>query len=264
MSLLKQWQVTNGLKFSIHLTKCIVKYPPSEVHEKKHTKSLLVPTNPILTSTTLFPYFQRGGKPITKIPLRPASASSSQWGGMDAGTGMVYPVQTVDGQVYSLGGPEYWSALANMRQQLQQSYKEARLSEDDKSDLPESLSCSAFGHLKTVGYDHIIHVASPVFKDGARSETWLRRCYERGFVGSGLYQKKNCEFGSQTLVVPLVGAGCRGWPLSQAANGVVESILDLASQLGDDNTQDRTVNLVLVDQEVADIVLEVAAKQFDS
>jgi len=224
MTLLKHWQITPNLQFAIHLTKCIVKNPPKHVHQEKRTRSLLVPTNPTLTSTTLFSYFQRGGSSLKSSRILPPSGPSSQWGGMEAGSDMVYPVQTIDGLVYIHGGKEYWDALENLRNQVG-SDGGARLSEGC-GDLPEALTCKAMGQLKYAGYDNLIHVASPVYRDGDSEGVLLRNCYMRGFSG--------CESVGQTLVMPLIGAGCRGWSVGLAAKAVVGFIEDLARKIDDD------------------------------
>merc|ERR1740133_931712 len=64
-------------------------------------RALVNPANTALCGT-LLPYFPRGGP----VPLLPADAAlrSSSWGGMDAGDGMMYPVQAVDGVVHAHGG----------------------------------------------------------------------------------------------------------------------------------------------------------------
>lgn len=61
-----------------------------DAHPSQSTTSgaLVVPTNPFLTSTSRFAYFQRGGEAQTR-PLPHKSMASTSWGGMDAGPNLV-------------------------------------------------------------------------------------------------------------------------------------------------------------------------------
>ena len=67
----------------------------------------MVPANEFLVGTSL-PYFPIGG-PVPE-PL-PPGVTNSVWGGMEAGRGMMYSVQVVDGAVTEFGGHELVQAL---------------------------------------------------------------------------------------------------------------------------------------------------------
>lgn len=67
---------------------------------------LLNPANPKLCGTKL-PYFPKGG-PIPES----YDSNHSNWGGMEAGSGMVYPTQAIDGRVHLEGGDTLRQLLA--------------------------------------------------------------------------------------------------------------------------------------------------------
>lgn len=90
-------------RVELHVTPCIVAHPPDELFHDV----LVVPANEFLVGTSL-PYFPIGG-PVPE-PL-PPGVTNSVWGGMEAGHGMMYSVQVVDGAVTEFGGHELVQAL---------------------------------------------------------------------------------------------------------------------------------------------------------
>ena len=72
---------------------------------KKFPRFLINSGNEYLVGTQL-PYFPRGGLPrVNNVLGGPGSwQMSTRWGGLSAGDSMVYPVQTVDGELHSDGG----------------------------------------------------------------------------------------------------------------------------------------------------------------
>ncbi|GMH80395.1 hypothetical protein TL16_g08530 [Triparma laevis f. inornata] len=100
-------------------TPCIITKPPPS---SSTPLSLVVPTNPFLTSTTKFPYFSTGGPSQHKFESPRQHQADwappgfvSNWGGMEIGGGMRYSSQTVDGLVCLHGGKEYQQSLQDMR-----------------------------------------------------------------------------------------------------------------------------------------------------
>merc|ERR1719319_1527741 len=81
---------------------CLVTAPRSLLPSSSSTSTVafINPANRSLAGAAL-PYFPRGG-PVPRPP--PPGVQSSQWGGMEAGPGMLYPAQVCDGVVHSLGG----------------------------------------------------------------------------------------------------------------------------------------------------------------
>ena len=75
-------------------------------------RALLNPANPSLAGTAR-PYFPRGG-PLPPPPPAGLETSSRGWGGIDAGEGMLYPAQVVDGLVHAHAGGRLRAALAEV------------------------------------------------------------------------------------------------------------------------------------------------------
>merc|ERR1719319_1749262 len=92
------------LTLHLHLlppSTCLVTAPRSLLPSSStSTVAFINPANRSLAGAAL-PYFPRGG-PVPRPP--PPGVQSSQWGGMEAGPGMLYPSQVCDGVVHSLGG----------------------------------------------------------------------------------------------------------------------------------------------------------------
>ena len=92
---------------------CVVTSPWGEPLPPSSTlRALINPANQLLVGTSL-PYFPRGD-PLP-VPPPPGLGSSSGWGGMDAGSNMVYPAQAVDGVTHLHAGPKLRTALAATR-----------------------------------------------------------------------------------------------------------------------------------------------------
>lgn len=76
---------------------------------KSALRALINPANRQLVGTSLS-YFPRGG-PLP-LPPPPGLQASSRWGGMEAGSTMLYPAQAVDGLTHLHAGPTLRIALA--------------------------------------------------------------------------------------------------------------------------------------------------------
>ena len=297
MPLVRSWQLSNALTFTIHLTKCIVTDPPLMASNRsnfanQHT-SLLVPTNPTLTSTTRFPYFKQGGhvnddwvtptsstakRQDYKLDLRSGSddwKKSSRWGGMEAGQGMVYPAQTVDGMVYIHGGKEYDEQLKRLRDRINRG-KDTKISEGSTGDdlIPSAVECTTYGKLKSIGYDELIHVAPPVYNMNKNvDESGLELCYLNGFITAFNIHHELTSTGSRTkgqllvILSPLIGAGCRNWPVSEAAKlaiSAIENFCLLEIEHCKKNAHRNQVHLGLVgiNKDVCEVVLDAAKEVF--
>jgi hypothetical protein len=80
---------------------------------KANCSILMNPSNAELSGVSNFTYFPRGG-PVPDKDIFSSSSSMhrdwqplgyvSNWGGMEVGNGMLYPVSVVDGLVHQLGG----------------------------------------------------------------------------------------------------------------------------------------------------------------
>ncbi|GMI57618.1 hypothetical protein TeGR_g12259 [Tetraparma gracilis] len=201
---------------SLHLSPCAVTSPPPPAPSAP-LPSLIVPTNSSLTSTSLFPYFPVGGRPppgnrLSKNHWAPPGHVSS-WGGMEAGPGMLYSAATVDGLVYLSAGASYAASLASLRASLSPPPPLARLrSLLGAAPPPEPLPAGgpaavlpASGALAPL-FAELIHVAVP-FPDEPGARRLLGRAWDAALEAAG-------EGG---VVAPLLGAGCRGFGVGEAA-----------------------------------------------
>ena len=140
---------------------------------------LINPANPYLSGPYTFPYFPRGGPQPAEIRAyknaHPIMGYVSQWGGMDVGSGMVFPAQTIDGMVHQFGGetlrteclsiippPPHW--LANCINN-NNNYGVVMSKEETRKLCPEGMAIktSAGGPNLQLHYDTIIHTPPPFY-----------------------------------------------------------------------------------------------------
>jgi O-acetyl-ADP-ribose deacetylase (regulator of RNase III) len=172
------------------------------------TRHVLVnPANERLEGTQ-FSYFPRGGP----MPEHERGWNSSWWGGMTAGDGMLYPTQTVDGRVHAEGGLELKEALHLVR---------TAASSTNSTVFPFGTAHEtlAFGALLRYGLTHVVHTVTP-FHSTPQSHQLLASCYHAALdtaAASGLVPGGGAGTRIVT-VVPLLGAGTRGFPLDEATD----------------------------------------------
>ena len=160
--------------------------------------ALINPCNPTLSGTQLS-YFPVGG-PLPKVPPQEISASTS-WGGMEAGPGMMYPAQVVDGRVTVEGG----DALAR------------QLREIGSCPVGGAVITDATERLGDI-YKYVIHTPTPFFKSSEESHKTLLKCYETSLHVAGDHKD------IKTVACPLLGAGCAGFSVQSAAFVLHEGI----------------------------------------
>ena len=299
MSLLQKWQLGSKLTFGVYLTKCIVNDKPSTFELSIPTgsqiqTSLIVPTNPTLTSTTLFPYFKRGfdtyGWWTLHIPPDNYKNASLDWkkspklGGIDAKQDMLYPLETIDGIVHLKGGTEYHKELEELRNKVNPK-RRVKLNDTSTTNLctPYVIQSRAFGQLKfEAGYDILLHVAPPVYRKGTSSdEIALAKCYTEAFSCIFSYFLNNNSSNGEikrfaedrqqgannVIYTPLIGAGCRNWPIKLAANVAIDSIqkfsknIDTQHPLNSSNSNSH-IGLVVIDELIGKEVLNIAQETF--
>jgi len=168
---------------------------------KVNCSTLINPSNPELSGVRNFPYFPRGG-PVPKDKLRSMHKDwqplgyVSNWGGMEVGTGMLYPVSVVDGMVHQLGG---WKLRAEC---------------DLKNLFNGKPICPVGSAIMTTQacdelrchYDKIIHTTPPFFLHETEPERKLQSCF-RSALSLILEKEKTTR-----IACPLLGAGARGFP----------------------------------------------------
>jgi O-acetyl-ADP-ribose deacetylase (regulator of RNase III) len=190
----------------------------------------------------------------------------SSWGGMEVGSGMMYPVTVVDGLVHLHGG---WTLQAEIALRKWLRNVTNRSSTYGKDDF-ESLFCpvgtamvtsSGFRSELSRHYDAVVHTTPPFYLHDANPQQGLMECYERSLEAAF----HETRFGSTVVrpsprpelraAVPLLGSGARGFPsdvaMSLAAQAVANTWL-LAPPPASDPT------MVLQEKYDADITLETA------
>jgi len=166
---------------------------------------LINPSNPELSGVKNFPYFPRGGpvpkeKPATMHKDWQPLGFVSTWGGMEVGTGMLFPVSVVDGLVHQLGG---WKLEAEC------SWKRMTNS-DEPCPIGTAVRTSAGG--EQLEYDSIIHTTPPFFLHDDHPQEKLRKCYVSATALA--FQ----ESSSLRVATPLLGSGARGFPYDVATD----------------------------------------------
>ena len=282
--------MNKSLTLGVHLTKCIVTDPPllSEISSTLSgaTKSLIVPTNPTLTSTTLFPYFKRGSDPFGwwTLHIPPDNyknakldwEKSSKWGGMEAQENMLYPVQTVDGLVHIHGGLEYHGKLEEIREKINPG-KAIKLNDSasQNTSTPFVLQSPAFGNLESKsGYNNLLHVAVPVYRPERCSDSKaLKNCYTETLsevfqLSRFAYEEKQnvpdptSNFNNNENIViysPLMGAGCRNWPIDIAAKAAIDSIQEIGeNRVFDSFPSSCHIGIVVIDKTISETIIKEA------
>ena len=163
--------------------------------------ALINPSNPFLAGTK-FSYFPRGGP----VPPRELSTSNS-WGGMEAGPGMLYPAQVVDGRVTALGGRALAKQLAAIGG--------CPVGEAVLTDATEGL-----GNF----FKYIIHTPPPFCEttsdqqQAGNPQRLLLGCYRASLEIANNHEE------IKTVATPLLGAGCAGFSLPSAALALQEGM----------------------------------------
>jgi len=192
---------SSNRSIEIWTTTCIVtNFGKSRVH----ATLLINPGNPQLSGVRNFPYFPRGGpvpkeKPMSMHKDWQPLGYVSQWGGMEVGTGMLYPVSVVDGLVHQQGG---W------RLELECRMQKIMAMNGDVCPVGSAVKTSAGCKLLKDEYDEIVHTTPPFYKFHENPHEYLSLCYERAL-------KKAFE-SHLRVATPLLGAGARGFPESEA------------------------------------------------
>ena len=151
--------------------------------------TLINPGNPELSGASKFGYFPRGGP----VPSPKSKWETSNWGGMDAGTGMLYPASVVDGLVHQLGG-------------LQLSVQ-CKAITALKGGCPIGTSLvTTHGDEKLIEkYEQIVHTSPPFYECNNGPDNLLRSCYQSA-LSLAFHDNQH------KIACPLLGAGARGFP----------------------------------------------------
>ncbi|GMH67843.1 hypothetical protein TrLO_g3020 [Triparma laevis f. longispina] len=235
-------------------TPCIITKPPPS---SSTPLSLVVPTNPFLTSTTKFPYFSTGGPSQHKFESPRQHQADwappgfvSNWGGMEIGGGMRYSSQTVDGLVCLHGGKEYQQSLQDMRDSSSTSPHALDEGTSDSPPTAKFLTCPAPPKITSLGYDHLIHLAVP---PSSSPPNHLLRVISWALSSSPP---------STTTNAPLIGAGCRGWDVTSATTAFLDAVKAVdKTKISATQTTPNTINLCVMDLEIADTIKSIASSK---
>jgi len=231
----KETSSSFGLVVELWDTTCIV----TNFREAKCT-TLINPGNPSLSGVSKFPYFPVGGPEPKVPPMKDAHhvmGFVSQWGGMDVGSGMMFSSNVVDGLVHQLGGKELASEL------------KSQLNGKERINEGQAVWTNGVGD-----YEYLLHTVPPFYSedDDAGANHLLQRCYQESLVLATANQ--DIRRSDIRIALPLLGAGCRGFPLDEAIFHCVESLSDLNAIPGisyaGDNTKGVTMAFGIPTQDV--------------
>jgi hypothetical protein len=163
---------------------------------------LINPANEQLRGVSAFSYFPRGG-PVPRII---SAGLSNSWGGMEAGHSMLYSSQTVDGTVHAECGEELLSALIGLSSLAPNGFR---------CPTGQALRTPSFGALGH-RYSHIIHTIPPFYSSPTTSPKLLAKSYASAFKLAWQGELGVSNTGPLRAVCPVLGAGCRGFPVPLA------------------------------------------------
>lgn len=175
---------------------------------------LVNPANPDLSGPHKFPYFPRGGPEPRSQPKKDAHhimGYVTQWGGMDVGTGMLFSAAVIDGLVHQLGGLRL-RAECKLKRTMDSGTGE-------RCPVGKAVATSSGGSDLKNEYDHIVHTVPPFFRQHPQVVGELRCCYQESLdLAFALEGEADVGHQETRVAVPLLGAGCRGFPLEVALN----------------------------------------------
>ena len=228
--------------------------------------TLINPSNPGLTGASNFPYFPRGG-PVPGDDRRASLQEVhhimgyvSRWGDVDVSRGLLLPENVIDGLVHQYAG---W----RLRLECWAKRLESSLAWPGSREQPcpvGSAVVTSAGDLRPI-YQQIVHTTPPFFlstSDGSTKNAYhakkqLMQCYHNAWK-LGLSCSRTAR-----LATPLLGAGCRGFPLnvalSVAVNASTEWLIADPSEekLADDDQaiSQQTVVFGLLEEDAANKLL---------
>ena len=204
------YRLEGARAIEVWTTVCIV----SSFQEAK-ASVLINPGNPQLSGVAKFPYFPRGG-PVPKagptVSPHHIMGFVSQWGGMEVGDGMLFPVSVVDGLVHLHGG---W------RLEAECSWKRIKSRNGEACPIGEAVETSAGRDKLSEVYDRVVHTTPPFYRHDKDPLAMLSKCYKSSLDLA--FSGRTCGI---RVASPLLGAGARGFPTDMAMQIAVESCIE--------------------------------------
>ena len=215
--------------------------------------TLINPSNPGLTGCRNFPYFPRGG-PVPEAvhsmhkDWQPLGFVST-WGGMEVGTGMLFPVSVVDGLVHQRGG---WQLQAELQWKR---LLTAGGAEQELCPIGAAVTTSAAGDLSE-NYDSIVHTTPPFYRHDENPEAQLARCYESALAQAVDNHGENEKL-HHNIAAPLLGAGCRGFPTKTACSVAAATVVPWLMSNNGNHHHKTLVAFGLLEETVAAQLVEI-------
>ena len=198
---------------------CVVTAPWARSVPANALRALINPANEALIGTSR-PYFPRGG-PVPAAPPSSLSRSSIGWGGMEAGEGMVYPAQAVDGLVHQYGGHALRAALGRapvIEARPNGEHVRCAVGEAVLTPSPPSLPFDVIAHTPPPFWP-----STPDDAQLALHDAQLTSCFVSALHATS---RAAADAGKTLLLLasPIIGAGARGAPMLAAARILVRAI----------------------------------------
>ena len=238
---MRSWQLGKASRLVIEVatTPCVVQQPWAAKHAKQAfapsrpahdafrgaVRALVNPANPSLAGTSR-PYFPRGG-PLPPPPPPGLEKSSSGWGGLDAGSNMLYPAQVVDGLVHMHAG-------GNLRKAL-----EAVPVDEWSGVRVQPGGAYVTPAFELMNFDLIAHTPTPFWPEDAKTELesflkWgnnITSCFVNGVNALHVPMSESKEPQPLAIALPLLGAGAAGAPAEACAEMAAQATSILAQEL---------------------------------
>ena len=221
-ALLAAWQPSQTIRVEVHRTPDIVGQPPAGKCD-----CIVVPSNEALEGTQRS-YFPVGGP----CPEEPPKGVTNFWGGMEAGAGMMYPTQCVDGCVHVAGGPMFRAACAALPE----------IQPGIRCPVGHALLMPSQGTLRD-RYNYICCTVAP-FRSHPEWEARLRDSFTNIIYCLEQVDKSHSpEY--TTAAIPLLGSGARGSSHEAAAKIAAQAVEAFANR--DDSQKSRVLRFVAND-----------------
>lgn len=199
-----------------------------------HSSSVLInPANAELTGCSRFSYFPRGGPVPTENVVsmhkdwQPLGYVSN-WGGMEVGEQMLYPVSVVDGLVHNYAGWKLKAHIQWLRLKQQQTI-------DPKTPLcPIGMAIRTIsGDLLQYGYQSIVHTTPPFYQYDTNPEQGLAQCYQSALDLAFSFSEDDTATTTTSpeqpfrirAAVSLLGAGERAFPIDVACQIACDAVI---------------------------------------
>ena len=138
----------------------------------------------------------------------------SQWGGMEVGDGMLFSANVIDGLVHQLGG---------LQLAINCKFLPSVGTEGEKCPVGHAVSTSPGASELSQHYHTIVHTTPPFYKHHSNPQNFLSQCYQKSIQES--FRSIPTIDKPIKVAIPLLGAGCRAFPLDIAIQIAAEESL---------------------------------------